>query len=316
MNSIKELAAKVKGCSVESTAILPHVNADADAIGSVVALYRGLKKMGKHPVVLMVEKPASNHLFLLEGVELSSEINRKFETVITVDTASAKQVWDREISLQQAGDVIAIDHHSAHQEFTEQRYIDPSAAASGEIIFDLLNELGVEIDSQIAEALYSAISSDTGSFKHSSTTARTFHIAEELMKIGFDFQRANTELYRSRTMTYAVNLQRALKSMRLHVDGLIAVTHVFDEELCSSEEYSGIVEFVLSIAGVEVSVFARNVAGGGVKFSMRSKSDFDVSKVAVAMGGGGHVKAAGFTTDLPYDEAAKKVVALLYEQVD
>lgn len=316
MNSIKELAEKMRDCSAESTAILPHVNADADAIGSVVALYHGLKKMGKNPVVLMVEKPAKNHLFLLEGVELSSEIARTFETVITVDTASAKQVWDRAELLAQAGEVIAIDHHSAHQEFTEQRYVDSGAAASGEIIYDLLNELGVEIDGCTAAALYAAISSDTGSFMHSSTTARTFHIAEALMKIGFDFQRVNTELYRSRTMTYAVNLQRALRSMRLHVDGLIAVTHVFDETLCSSEEYSGIVEFVLGISGVEVSVFARNVAGGGVKFSMRSKSHFDVAKVAVAMGGGGHVKAAGFTTDLPYEKAQKKVVAMLYEQVD
>ncbi len=321
-NTLAEIASILKTDESESIAVLPHIFPDGDAIGSCAALCLALKQMGKHPELVVAEKVAGNISFMLDGLDVRNMADEPdaedigYDLVISLDTSSIEQLRDRRNIFDSAGRTISIDHHGTNVGFADVVYVDVCASATGEIIYDLLIEMGVEITPDMAGCLYTAIISDTGTFKHLNTTAKTFRTAAALRDCGFDFQRINNFVHKNVPMRKARLLQEALSKLEILGSGRIAVSNAIGTDLAEdSGDFDGISDYILSLEGIEASAFARSLGGDEIKFSLRSKNDVDVSKIAESMGGGGHMRAAGFVTKIPYDEAVAKIIEMAEKQL-
>lgn len=309
-NTLEEIGNTLRMDQYETVAILPHIFADGDAIGSCVAMYHALELLGKKPYLVMAERPAMNLVFLTEGLRIcdsQGEDSPRFDLAISLDTGSVGQIRDRKALFLDAPKTVSIDHHKTNEGFADMVYVDVQAAATSEILYDLFRTMGIEITPLIARALYTAISTDTGSFKHSNTTGKSFRIAADLLDTGFDFTDVTNHVYKSVPRRKAELLQIALNNLQI-LDGGVAVSNAFERPSEDSGDYDGIVEYILTLEGVEVAVFARQLSDTELKFSMRSKHDIDVSAIAESLGGGGHVKAAGFVTTMSFEEAVKQIV--------
>lgn len=315
-NTLEEIGNIIKMDSYQKIAILPHIFPDGDAIGSCVALYHGLISIGKDVSMVIAEQVAQNLVFLLEGVDVTDSVEQKYDLVISLDTSSIEQIRDRRALFESAPKTISIDHHKTNNGFADIVYVDVNAAATGEMIFDLLTHMGISFTPEICMAIYSAISTDTGSFKHSNTSAKSFAVASRLMEYGFDFTYVTNHLYKSIPLRKAGLLQFALNKLEI-IDGIIAVSDVLDgPEAADSGDYDGITDYLLSLQGIEVAVFARKLNDEEIKFSLRSKNKIDVAAIAETFGGGGHVKASGFVTDIDAKEAVEKVVGAIKKSYD
>jgi phosphoesterase RecJ-like protein len=264
----------------------------------------------------------SNLAFLFEdcGVKcLTSEsvAEVSFDLAVAIDCGEKKLFEDRIGLFERAVKTASIDHHPTNTRFAEVNWIDSEAAATGELIFDLCEAFSCPLTPAIGEALYTAIVTDTGSFRYSNTRPKTFDIAKTLMKTDFDFNRVNVALFQNKSLEKLRLLNRVFDTLQLHFSNRVAVVTLSQEMMASLalSEYDtdGIVEFVRDISGVEVVVFIRYIGNGAHKVSMRAKYDFDLSVVASRFHGGGHKKAAGFKSDWPIEQIEKALLEALGE---
>lgn len=320
-NTLAEIANILRTDDSESIAIMPHIFPDGDAIGSCAALCHLLTQLGKKPKLVIAEKIAQNIAFMLEGLDVeyydreSEKSEHYYDLVISLDTSSIEQIRDRREIFEEAERTISIDHHQTNNGFADIVYVDVEASATGEIIYELISEMGLKITPEIAGCLYTAIISDTGTFRHPNTTAKTFRIAAELYDAGFDFHRINNFVHKNVPMRKARLLQEALEKLEIFGEK-VAVSNAIGTDLAEdSGDFDGISDYILSLEGVEVAAFARSLNDGEIKFSLRSKNDIDVAKIADSMGGGGHMRAAGFVTTAAYEETAKKIVEMVLAQL-
>jgi phosphoesterase RecJ-like protein len=175
----------------------------------------------------------------------------------------------------------------------------PEASSTGEVVFELLEEVGATISKEMATALYVAISTDTGSFKYSNTQAKTMRISAELIESGIDLNTINTELYQNKPLDKIHVLKAAMKNLRLEDEGRLALTYItlqdMEELKITTLDTDGVAEFFRDIHGVEVVILLKEKEKNVFKGSLRSKHQFDVAELALKYGGGGHAKAAGLT---------------------
>ncbi len=315
-HTIPEIGGILQSDTYQKIAIFPQIFADGDAVGSAVAMYHALRELGKKDIdIVMTEPVASNLAFLTEGLSLSSDLEKEYDLVISVDTSSMDQFRDRMVIFENAGATMSIDHHKTNQGFADFVYVDPTAAAAGEILYYLLLDMGVVISKEIAEALYTAISTDTGSFRHPNATARTFFVVSKLMEAEFDFHKVSTALYKNIPFSRMKFLQMALDNLDVVFDEL-SISHIIDISAENSSDYEGITDYLLSFEGIEVAAFCRRLDEKHIKFSLRSKNDVDVSRIASEFGGGGHMRAAGFITEESFDEVKDKIIAMYRKEVD
>ncbi len=315
-HTIEQLAGILQSDSYQTIAIFPHIFADGDAVGSAVAMYHALRELGKKEVdIVMTEPVAGNLTFLTESIPLSSDLEKSYDLVISVDTSSMDQFRDRMAVFENAGATMSIDHHKTNAGFADFVYVDPTAAAAGEILYYLLLAMGATISKEVAEALYAAISTDTGSFRHPNATARTFFVVSKLMETDFDFHKVSTALYKNVPFSKMKFLQLALEHLEV-VDDELSMSHIIDVCAENSSDYEGITDYLLSFEGIEVAAFCRRLDEQRIKFSLRSKNDVDVSKIASEFGGGGHMRASGFVTEEPFEEVKEKIVAMYRKAAD
>ncbi len=314
-HTIPQIAGILKSDTYQSIGIFPHIFADGDAIGSAVAVYYALLQLGKQPELVMTEPVAKNLSFLTENVEISSDLEKVYDMVVSVDTSSKDQFRDRIEVFENAGVTMSIDHHKTNPGFADFVYVDSKAAAAGEILYFVMLELGVELTVEIGEALYTAISTDTGSFKHPNATANTFYVASKLMETGFDFHKVSTALYKNMSKNKVDFLQTALNNLEI-VDDKLSISHIIDKNAEDPSDYDGITDYLLSIEGIEVAAFCRRLDEDRIKFSLRSKNDVDVSVMATEFGGGGHMRASGFTTEDSFDEVKSKIIEMFRNEID
>lgn len=305
----------------KNTLILFHRNPDADAVGSAFALKRILEELGSSVYCLCQnEVPARLH-FLMDDSQnsvLPDSLSEDFEIerIISVDSASPAQLgslWEL------YGDRVdlMIDHHAAGEPYADA-YIDPEAAATGEILFDIVKKLATEekvtITYELCTDLYAAISSDTGCFRFSNVTPKTHLRAAELVASGIDCAEINHKLFESKTMEQLRAQAAGISNLRLFADGKIAVTtfpYALKAALGLSDEHLDLlVDVARSLMGVKVAISIRQPGTEGVfRVSTRSNCDYDVSVLCAKFDGGGHKKAAGctvFATDM--DDATQKIV--------
>jgi phosphoesterase RecJ-like protein len=298
-----------------------HVFPDGDNLGSLTALRAGLLKLGKRVQVTIDDSVPAAYAFL-EGIQsvLRPElVNNDYEVIMVLDSSSIDRIGAVQNLVKPNIPLINLDHHVSNTGFGTLQYIDEQAAATAEIIYQLLLDLGIALDSNMATAIFTGIATDCGFFKYANTTPRTMRIAAEMISYGAKPHEIS-DAVEMRTIPVLKLLSRVLDSVEVSSDGKIAWLTI-DPTLLSSlganqEDTDGFINYARYIRGVEVAVLFREVPGRGIKVSMRSRKNFDVSKIALQFGGGGHKLAAGCSFNTQIEEAKQQVLTTIREQLE
>lgn len=305
-----------------------HMNADGDGAGSETALASWLKRTGHDPVIVNPTPFPDLYRFLLEGIDVpafspadpaeasaAAAAARAADLVVVLDTAEAPRLG-QVMPLIESHRILTIDHHPpVTPPLGELSVRDASAAATGELIFDLLEEAGAELNLMEARGLYAAIVTDTGSFRFANTSSRVHQIVASLIECGVDPESMYGRLYGGYSRARLALLQRALAALEVHDELPVAWIRLTDADMketgADREDVDGLVEYARRLRGIEVAVLLRELPEGKTKVSLRTSGSTDVAAVARELGGGGHVKAAGALVDAPLDEAIPRLVAAL-----
>lgn len=297
-----------------------HVNPDGDTLGSSLALAHALRTLGKEAIPLSHDG-VPDILRWMPGTEwVQQETDRTdFELAVVCDTGTADRIGRARPVIEGAPLRLTIDHHVAEGDFGDIRLVDARAAATGELVFSLLREMGAPITEEIAQCLLAAIITDTGSFRYMNVTPETFEIAGELMTYGACPARIADLVFDCRSFASLKLLGRALDSLQTTPDGRVAWAHIrasdFADLNATDEETEGIVTHVRAVQGVEVGALFREIPGKKVRISLRAREGSDVNKVANVFGGGGHRLAAGCSLDPPLEEVERAVITEIQRQM-
>lgn len=293
-----------------------HLHPDGDAIGSLLALGLALETAGKQ-VAMVLPGGVPGIFRFLEGTEkILPAPSFTPEVIIALDCADRERLLLPEEVFAAGVPVVNIDHHLSNSMFGDYNYVFPEAAATGEIVYDLLTGGGFGLDKRIAEAIYTAVATDTGFFRYSNTSGRVFTIVADLVACcGISPARIAEEVYEERSYDSLRLLGKVLSTLRLSEDGKIAWMTLSRELMAAYavplEETENFVNYTISISGVEVGLFFKEMGPEETKVSWRSKMAVDVSRLAAHFGGGGHARAAGCTIKAPVAPAVEQVLPFL-----
>ncbi|MGN8896412.1 DHH family phosphoesterase [Flavonifractor sp. HCP28S3_F3] len=289
--------------------ILTHKRPDGDTIGCAAALCRGLRGLGK--TAHICPGTGETHLFTpyLEGL-LAPE-GYEPDTVVSVDIAARSLFTKAGEPWLERGIDLAIDHHPSQEFFAKETCLDASRAACGEILYDILKELG-QVNRETAAPLYVAVSTDCGCFQYGNTSADSHRVAAALMDTGLDVFPLNKRHFRTKTWARLQVERLIVERMHRYEDGRIAVAPVslslMDEAGATEEDMEDIAAFLGQIEGVETSVTIRELAEGGCKLSVRTSAGLNATKVCALLGGGGHAAAAGCTVSGSLEQAEEQIM--------
>lgn len=276
-----------------------HQSPDGDSLGSSTALVQGLRLLSKDAYLISKEIIPDTFTYLKCSEEitgLKDYVQDGTDLVIVVDCGDFKRVNGNLQREDRSYAIINLDHHMSNEKYGDLNYVDTNAASVGEIIFDLLDLLKVEINKEIAISLYTSILTDTSSFKHSNTTSRTHEIAARLLKTGIDFNAIQRRVFENKDFKKVKFFGKVIETISLQVGGKVAFMEITSEMLeksgLESIDSAEVIHFGTMISGVEVVALFKE-SKGGVKVSLRSKQKVDVAKIAEMFNGGGHVRAAG-----------------------
>ncbi len=294
--------------SHQSFYLAAHRSPDGDTLGSCLALRAALLSMGKEATVVCPD-PVPEYLRFLTGadtVQSDERISAPADAVIYVDCADhARTGWLTPI-LETAPHQFCIDHHMTNPRTSKDGDWVEDVGATGELIYVLLDVLGVTITHGIAEALYVAICSDTGNFAYSNTTAESFRTAASLLAYEINLPEINRILFREMRVAKAKMIAYALTNVELTREGLgiVAIPKAVLEQYGASKyDCEGLIDFIRDIDVVEAACLLRESSDGAIRVSMRSKRSCDVAAVAQKYHGGGHKRAAGCTVEAPLADA-------------
>jgi phosphoesterase RecJ-like protein len=281
-------------------AVLGHVRPDGDAFGSQLALGLSLKKLGKDVRIWNEDGMLEKYSFLPSANLLTKPPAEPedVDVAIALDTAIQNRLGTALPAVRSAKIWINIDHHPSNPGYGDIVHIDPKAPATGQILFELVKSQKLPVDPAIAENLYVAISTDTGSFQYPNTTARTFEIAAELVRAGVDIGRVSQLTYESYPRRRIELLRDLLGTMKFDANDRVA-SFSLSLEVAKTlgvfpEDNEGLIDHLRAIRGIVVAVFFEELADGKVRVSMRSKNEkVNVCAICEKFGGGGHVLAAG-----------------------
>ncbi len=297
-----------------------HARPDGDSIGSQLAMAFALEALGKQ-VRIVNSDAAPDHYQEFPGME-RIEISRSAGTA-EADAVIVMECSDLGRSGVQGLDdkfIINIDHHAGNRLYGALNWHDESAAACGEMVFDLIRALGVPLSFEIATHIYLAILTDTGSFHHSNITPRTFDICRQTVEAGVVPATMARRVFDSNSFGKLKLIGALLDSMELLDQGRLAVLHMDDGMLaacgCTNNDTEGLINLPLTAREIQAVVFFKSGPNGEVRVSMRSKYDVDVRRVASEFGGGGHKNAAGFTVDGPLESVRPIILEKLTAAVD
>jgi len=289
----------------DDIAVLCHANPDGDTLGSGHSLCRALQLMGKKATVLCADAIPNGYLFMKAFIKEQS-FTPKF--IVTVDVAAKELLGDLKDEFGEKVD-LAIDHHISNTGYAKNTLLTNNAA-NAEIVYDLIKALGVSLDNEMAAAIYTGISTDTGCFRFQNTTARSHSIAGELMQFDYDFGRLNYNLFDLKTKTRLKIESSLLEGIEFYFDGKVAVALLNKEQtdLIGNEDISGLSAIPRQIEGVEASVMFKQKSDHDWKVSIRTNSYINAQKVCGALGGGGHVRAGGCKMSGSLSDCKEKIL--------
>ncbi|MGH9900885.1 MAG: DHH family phosphoesterase [Pyrinomonadaceae bacterium] len=300
-------------------AITSHVRPDGDALGSSLGLYWLLRALNKEPEVIMRD-PAPHAYQKLPGadeVRVTPAVDREYDAVFVIECSDITRPGLADLDRQT---VVNIDHHSTTSLFGTINWIDSTASAVGEMVYNLCKAIGVRPTREIAECVYTALVTDTGSFHYSNTTERTFKVASELVRAGVKPAKISQAVFGSYPWSKVELLGLVLATARRDPSGRVAwlrqSLEMQRQTGATDEDGDGFVNYPLSCAQVEAVLFLKETSPGVYRTSLRSKGDVNVARIAEKFGGGGHRNAAGCTMRGDWDEAERTIVSLLQEAVE
>ena len=284
---------------VKSVGITGHIRPDGDCTGSVLALYNYiLEYMPEIDVDLYLEQPGSEFYYLknIDKIKNTPE-DKKYDVFFVLDCSSLDRIEPFISCFNNASKTVCIDHHVSNTGFTDLSKIEPQASSACEVLYGTMD--ADKISRNVAECIYTGIIHDTGVFKYSCTSKKTMEIAGEMMEKGIDYSDIIDNTFYKKTYVQNQILGRALLESVLFYDGKCIFTTVTMDEMefygVTGRELGGIVEQLRLTDGVEVAIFLYQTGEEEYKVSLRSKKKIDVAAIATQFGGGGHVRAAGYT---------------------
>ena len=294
--------------------ILSHRRPDGDTTGSSAALCLGLRSLGKKAHVLYNEEVSSRFAWLHEG--LTKEAVEENDTVVSVDVASPGMLPKAFQHLLGKID-LRIDHHSSATSFTDCELVDGGSASCAELVWDVLEAADADMNKAIAEAVYVGVSTDTGCFRYSNTTAHTFSVAARCAAAGARVYELNQELFETNTLGRLKIQAWIVEHMQMIRNGemaIVAIPRAVEEEIgVTEDDMDNISSFPRTVAGVCMAATLRETSDDGTKISVRAVPGYDATRVTEIFGGGGHKGAAGASLKMPLAEAAKAVEKAMLE---
>ncbi|AQS59335.1 DHH family phosphoesterase [Desulforamulus ferrireducens] len=313
MNDLNVVAETIKKC--QRPLIGGHVMPDGDSLGSVLALGLGLRLLGKQ-VTMASSDPVPELYSFLPGIQemLVGEVNPgDYDLLIVVDCSVPERLGAALLPFYEKGlTTVVLDHHVNDQPFGHVNYVRSTAAATGEIIMDLLDVLGVTFNTDLAVNLYTAIVTDTGSFRYENTTSETHRRVARLLEYNIPVARLSNLIYSEQPLSQIQLLKEVLATLEVSESGQLATICLSRQTQLSigahDEHIEGMINYARNIKNVEVAIFFRELEGQRVKVSFRSKYFIDVNLLAKKFGGGGHVRASGCTVEGTLMEVKAMVV--------
>lgn len=294
--------------------IVSHDRPDGDAVGSLLAMTSLVEGLGKTAIPMLRDPVPETLRFLLgsERILPASSEQVACDLVIALDSAGRDRIGEEIWAVVPAGaPLLVIDHHGSNPGFGDIDWVEPSAPATGEMVFMLAETAGWKVGQDAAEALYAAISTDTGSFRYPSTSSRTMQIGARLIELGADPGKMNRALYESYPRRRVEALRSLLQGLRFDFDGRCAsvVLPLAETERLGLQpgDTEGVIDTIRAVDSVMVAVFFEELPNGKIRVSSRSKDTaFSVADACADFGGGGHVLAAGARLPGPIADAVKR----------
>ena len=294
--------------SHDNFAILTHRRPDGDTVGSAAALCLGLRQLGKNAWVLENPEVTDRFAFLLEG--LTKEAAEETDTVVSVDVASPGML-PKCFEIYKDRVALRIDHHESATSFTPAELVDGDSASCAELVCDVLTILGIQLDKTIATAVYVGMSTDTGCFRFANTTSHSFMIAAICAQAGVEIYKLNQVLFETNSLSKLRLHAWMIEHLDIFDDGklaIVAIPRAVEELLgVTDDDVDNISSYPRTVEGVCMAATLRQSKTGETKLSVRAIPGYDAAAVCAHFGGGGHKGAAGATTSLSLEEAAKAV---------
>ena len=296
----------------ENIIVLTHENPDGDAIGSSLATYLVLKKMGKNVHVVNGIYPRTYNFLPHSDESLRESVLDKYDLAISLDCSDIKRLDDPSESFEKAKVKINIDHHSSNTMFGDYNFVDPVSPACCQILTMILEYWNIEIDKEVAACLLNGIITDTGGFRYEGVSPDTFEYVSKFLEKGVNLSKIYKQGMQTITRSRFEIRNLAASRVEFLEDGKIAYTYLTQKDMDDlgvlRSELDGIVENGRDVEGVEVSIFLYEIENG-FKASLRSNDYVNVADVCLLFNGGGHIKAAG--ANLPYslEESKERIVA-------
>ncbi|AIQ13299.1 DHH family phosphoesterase [Paenibacillus durus] len=296
--------------------VVSHIQPDGDAVSSTLAVGWLLSCLGKKYTMLN-EGPIPTRMKYLWKAEQIADMSvnppeRTFSNVICVDCADFQRVGQTQRYFEPNASIVNIDHHPTNNGYGTIQLIRPDAAATAEILFDLLKEFNITWDADIATAIYTGLLTDTGGFRYSNTSPKVMEASSELLSFGVNGPELAETLLEEMTLPQVKVLSKALNRLQLSPKGDIAWVYVTPQDMidcgAANEDLEGIVNYPRNIQGVEVGMLFKVINDQSVKVSLRSAGKVDVAALAQVFGGGGHTRAAGARVDMPLEQAISLVL--------
>jgi phosphoesterase RecJ-like protein len=311
VSDIERVSAELR--SRDRFLLTAHEGPDGDALGSLLGMHHLLTQLGKDSVMFLAAKefplPIEYRFLPLEEVFHEPPADMADRTVVFLDCGNIDRM---PVDFLTAGDndVINIDHHHDNTRFGDFNLVDVEASCTAEIVYDLAQLLGARLTPEMASALYVGLITDTGNFMYESTNAHTHRVAAELIDAGVDVDDTYRRLYEHVPIEKLRLVARALESIQRHCDDRLALSYISNADYeatgAGEEMTEGVIDFLRSLEGTKVAAVVRDLGNRGRaarKVSLRSSDgEVDVSAIARKHGGGGHMRAAGFSTDLELDD--------------
>lgn len=339
MNEAQEIPKIVDEINrAQSVFITVHVGPDGDAIGSMIAMALALRGMGKNVTPATHDPVPESCRFLpqAEEIPLASSLlehcegqgqealaqgAHRYDLAIVLDCGELSRTGDAANLVRMAARVVNIDHHATNDMFGDVNWVDTGAAATGELVYRLITQgLRVTLTPDIATALYTALSTDTGSFRFSNVTSETFDIASQLIKAGADGFRVAEEVYGTVPFNVLKLLGELLNTLETSQDGRIAWMTLTRDVLAKydvdDDQTEGFIGYARSVKGAEVGILFKETPEGTIRVGLRSRRIVDVASLARRFGGGGHARASGCTLSMPLAEAKSVILRAVAEELE
>jgi bifunctional oligoribonuclease and PAP phosphatase NrnA len=314
-----ELAAVI--AKYDRFVIMSHVRPDGDAIGSQIALGFSLMAMGKEVHLINEDGVPESLAFMAGSEKVTRPPAQPLDTqvAIALDTATKPRLGNAALHAACKAELwVNIDHHISNPAYGDVNLIDAKCPATGQIIYDLIRALDMPLPAETRDAIYVAVSTDTGSFQYGSTTAATYELGADLIHRGLNVGKINSDTYDNHPFRRLELMRELLNTLEISAQGQIASWNLLDATRVKLElqpdDSEGLIDLIRAVRGVLVAVFFEELQDGQIRVSMRSKHKaVNVCDVATQFGGGGHAMAAGIRMDGSLDEVKTKLIGALTE---